>query len=403
MSPYRAQLGGVFGSGMHFSPTQPLDVGGIIDAVAGGASGLIHQAYSRRMAQHQMAREDAQLELERQREERQAEHERRMAMASGVVPGSTTVERVPTAASPAPEMASGATIRGAFAHGLDAPPATPVQTSAPEAAGAPAPDAPARGLTTPVTEGSLGEVPHLQVRTTPDRYDPAYDRVRVRTLDAIGARGAEARQTEDARQQGRVDRDAARHTYKLEELADKAARDASRSKAHDDRVTARGPAGSGGARGALTANGKEVAKRTLLDGLVSYHGDEQKVRDYLTSDEIGKGSAEKYGVTDADITAAVGRARRHEVDQTVHDMGAGRKPEKAAARIRGARDAVTRGAAGAASGASGGTPSTSPASGAPSGGAGSGGSMPALTDAQKQRAAADPEYKAFKLSQGYKF
>jgi hypothetical protein len=290
MPPYRAQLGGFLGGGTPAPVGHTIDYAGLIDAAAGGAGTLIREAYQRKLAARQQDRADQQLQLERDREERQRDHEARMELASGIIRGGASIERLP---EPSAEPVA-PTIAGALSRRFDSSGGAMPQPDAP----APAPD---------LAPGSLGSIPRIRVVDTPDRYDPDQDRTRVRALDAIGARGGETRRTEEVRQQGRVDRDAARHTFKLEEIADKAARDAERSAAHDSRVTAR--VGAGGAGRPLTANGKEVAKRTLLDGLVGYHKDEAGLRQYLSGDDVGKSSVEKYGITDADIAAALGRAQ----------------------------------------------------------------------------------------------
>lgn len=376
MPPYRAALGGAFGGGVDRNVPAQLDVGSIIDAIAGGAQGLIHQAYTRKQAAHAMQKQDQQLQLERDKEERQRDHEARMELASGIIRGGTSITRRPDPAGAGGAGGAGGetspTIADAFNRGL-APAAAPTSS-----------------LERPVTEGALGRVPSLDVRTTPDRYDPNQDRTRVRALDAIGARGVQASALEDQRQQGRTDLQAARHTFKLEEQADAAADRATLSAAHDTRVTARGPGGGRGSAGSLTANGKEAAKRVLLDGLVGYHGDEQKVRSYLTEDDVGKESATKYGITDADIVAAVGRAQNHVADQVVRGTATAR-PERAATRVREARTAArSSGLAPAAPAAA--------AAGAPPAA-----KLPPLSDAEKKRAAQDPDYRAFKESKGYTF
>lgn len=61
MPPYRAQTGGLFGSGVYAQPSQPIDVAGIIDAVAGGARGLVGLAFQKRqMALAEQERAQAQ-------------------------------------------------------------------------------------------------------------------------------------------------------------------------------------------------------------------------------------------------------------------------------------------------------------------------------------------------------
>jgi hypothetical protein len=328
--PYRAQLGGFLGGGTGAPAPHVLDIGGAIDAVTGGAASLIHQAYLRRQQQHAIEHQDAQLQLEREREEREAERDRNAAMANGVVPASTSVTRTPAAAAPAAPIG---TIADALSARFNA---------------APAPTSP---LEKPV---DLPAFQGVNVTNEPAHYDPTYDPRRIRVLDGIDRRGAVQGDLEEKKQAGRIDRDAARHTFKLEEDAERAARAAERSADHDRRVSARGAAhdsrvtARGGAAGTrpLSANGQEVVKRTLLDGLVGYHGDETKVRDYLANDDVGKGTVQKYGITDADISAAVGRAQsKTEARDFSASTGFQRSnfdtPEAAGARVRRTHETAT--------------------------------------------------------------
>lgn len=79
---YRAQLGGVFGSGLY--PKQPVqdNVGNAIDAVTRGATTLIQGAYARKQAERQQALQDqerARLDREEQRKVEQDTFNRDMA------------------------------------------------------------------------------------------------------------------------------------------------------------------------------------------------------------------------------------------------------------------------------------------------------------------------------------
>jgi hypothetical protein len=110
--PYRAQMGGIFGSGLY--PKQPPQntAGDIIDAVTRGATTLIGAAYARKQAEREQARQDAADKLaqraadradthdqwERTRAESQdaiaTRREQRADFESGYTPASTTTKDV---------------------------------------------------------------------------------------------------------------------------------------------------------------------------------------------------------------------------------------------------------------------------------------------------------------------
>jgi hypothetical protein len=112
MAPYRANMGGIFSSGLY--PKQPPagNAGDIIDAVTRGASTLIESAYARKLKEREQAREDAQLALaqrtadradshdawERSRatieDERKNRQEERADFESGYTPKKTTTKAV---------------------------------------------------------------------------------------------------------------------------------------------------------------------------------------------------------------------------------------------------------------------------------------------------------------------
>jgi len=73
--PYRAQLGGVFGSGLY--PGQPVqdNVGNAIDAVTRGATTLIQSAYARKQAERQQAIQDAERARQDREEQRKVEQD----------------------------------------------------------------------------------------------------------------------------------------------------------------------------------------------------------------------------------------------------------------------------------------------------------------------------------------
>lgn len=73
--PYRARMGGVFGSGLY--PQQPVqdNVGNAIDAVTRGATTLIQGAYARKMAERKQAFQDAELARQNREEQRRIDQD----------------------------------------------------------------------------------------------------------------------------------------------------------------------------------------------------------------------------------------------------------------------------------------------------------------------------------------
>lgn len=73
--PYRAQMGGIFGSGLYPKQQQQNNAGDIIDAVTRGATTLIAAAYARKQAQREQQRQDAQDKLAQRAADRQDRHD----------------------------------------------------------------------------------------------------------------------------------------------------------------------------------------------------------------------------------------------------------------------------------------------------------------------------------------
>ncbi len=71
MPKYRAQLGGIEGSGQYMSPSGAVDFGGIVQALGTTATSLIQGAYARKLAQKNAAAAAAQLERTNQFKERE--------------------------------------------------------------------------------------------------------------------------------------------------------------------------------------------------------------------------------------------------------------------------------------------------------------------------------------------
>lgn len=72
---YRAQTGGIFGSGLYPKPQSPDTAGNIIDAVTRGATTLIHGAYMRTQAEREQQRADAELAIRQREADRADRHD----------------------------------------------------------------------------------------------------------------------------------------------------------------------------------------------------------------------------------------------------------------------------------------------------------------------------------------
>lgn len=209
MSGYRASVGGQFGGGAGAAASHPIDIGAAIDASLAGASTLIQNAYIRKQASAKLELEKQQRETEAQRYQQQnqrevtrdadtkafrtdqlsrqsekdaADHEYRMgelqqrsraeelkAMGMGIKPGKTTISTQPKVApSPVKALPIAQAFRQADLGTSSAPAQTP--------------------LTTPVQEGTFGSIPHLNVTSTQDEYDPNADPRMLRQDAAIEGR-----------------------------------------------------------------------------------------------------------------------------------------------------------------------------------------------------------------------
>src|SRR4051812_25759834 len=73
--PYRAQTGGIFGSGLY--PRQPAQdtAGNVIDALTRGATTLIHSAYARQEKKRQEAIQDEDRAMRQRAEQREVERD----------------------------------------------------------------------------------------------------------------------------------------------------------------------------------------------------------------------------------------------------------------------------------------------------------------------------------------
>ena len=200
--PYRASIGGAFGGGAGAPQSHPIDIGGAIDALTGGASTLIQNAYMRKQGAAKLALEQQQRDTEAQRYAQQnareterdafarseagANHTRQgiqdafarekfdteMSMAQqksdreflekNGTPGRTTITQRPEPQSAAPPIAQ------SFQQG-NLSVGSPSQQSA---------------LTTPIGEGSLGRIPHLNVTSTPDSFGGSKRKAESQFIDS---------------------------------------------------------------------------------------------------------------------------------------------------------------------------------------------------------------------------
>lgn len=291
MPPYRAQLGGLEGSGVYPTASAAPDWAGIINAAAGGASSLIHGAFVRKLARNQQAlavqkeaREQQRVDQEndfRMREMGQKDEELRLKkLTSGVTPSTTTT----TPAMPGADV----TVKA------DLPAAMPgVATLEPGAS----PAAPV-----PVPPDQRQSIARLRVPaqpstslTTPESYDPTKAAGYVKTIDVAKLKTDAATQAQAAARAGsmaRVERSA--------ELA------AQRQLEHDQRVQ-KGKAAIV-ARG-LTANALETWRKQMADGVIQNHdGDLNAAEDFLANDDLGRKYAVR-GLSGEDLYAAAGRFR----------------------------------------------------------------------------------------------
>lgn len=291
MPPYRAQLGGLEGSGMYPTPSGAPDYASLISAAAGGASTLIQNAFMRKMARNQAAlaaqrevREQQKADQEHEfktREMAQKDEELRLKkITSGVTPATTTT----TPAMPGADLSVKA----------DLPAAAPgVATLAPGAA----PAAPV--AVPPEQRQSIARlrVPAQRATslTTPESYDPTKAAGYVKTIDVAKLRTDAATQAQSVARAGsmaRVERSA--------ELA------AQRQLEHDQRVQ-KGKAAIV-ARG-LTANALETWRKQMADGVIQNHdGDLSAAEDFLANDDLGRKYAVR-GLSGEDLYAAAGRFR----------------------------------------------------------------------------------------------
>jgi hypothetical protein len=320
---------------------------GLIGALAAGAGGYAEgqQIGARELVaalarKRALERQAAQDQLQREEFEHRKETDAANLMTRGYTPASTEI----TTEAPAPVTAPIPTFDAALEHGLEAP------------AGPPS------SLTTPITEGSLGTIPKVRVVDTPASFDPM-----------AGTQGALEKMREEAR---------AEEHQKTLDSQEKRATAANQSRELIAKLRAANAAQRSGASGTrpMTANARESNARQAAKALLNIHGSKEAALAWLASPE-GE-AARQQGVQPFHFDVAAGLQQEGDTRAAI-GMSHTMKPERAVERVRGVRAAVT-----AASGKD--SPSI------PRG-------LPPLTKAERDRAAADPLYKQFKESKGYKF
>lgn len=289
MPPYRANLGGVEGSGIYPSPGGAPDWASILHAVSGGASSLLQGSYLRKLAARNQAAQDATTAraVAKEDEDRafkvreldQKDQEFRLhQLEAGVTPGQrTVVPSVPahdvSVAAPLP-----ASMPGVATLDPSAPPVADVAT--------PIQQVPARLRLPPLAGGTIQQ---------PDTYDPTKAAGYLKTIDVAKLRA-------DAQQEGATTARAAAMA-RVERTASLAAQ---RQLEHDQRVQ-KGKAALV-ARG-LTANALETWRKSMADGVIQNHdGDLNAAEDFLANDALGRTYAVR-GLSGEDLYAAAGRFR----------------------------------------------------------------------------------------------
>ncbi len=297
--PYRAGPGpGLFGS-YTFPDSRPkIDVGGILDAAANGASSLIHGAYMKRLAdanmqiaQREQADRDQQVAIEQAREAREgqtadrefglkAEAERHRFIEAGGIPESTQFNyttpntddvtsgyqaNVPKGVQPYNPAGAGpglGTDQSPIARAMSAAPGVP-QSVAPTP-----PAAPPRATTTPESFDPMRNVTTARQLAVQDLRNQGWD-----TRENIRAETAAARDAQKAAQQ--------RSNLEFSKKAD-ADRDETVARI---RAGASGAKGGGGARAMTAGQREQMVEKHALGLLDSNGGSYDSAIAYLNSPE----------------------------------------------------------------------------------------------------------------------
>lgn len=332
-------------------------IGGYATGEEIGSRDLINEIAKRQAGQ----RADEELQLKKDELQARRDQANAKLVTQGYTPASTSITTEPSdpaTAAPAPSF------RDFLTHGLGttaapvtAPGGIPLVTgngSATPADGSPTDGPPAEAsalsLTTPITAGSLGTLPKLKVTDTPASFDPM-----------AGTQGS----LEAAREAARAGRLTA--TLDSREAVAEANR---KSRVLIAQVRAANGGAAGGSR-PMTANAKETNARQAAKALLVIHQDDPDALKAWLAGPDGA-DARAQGITPFHVDLAAGLVRDADT-KTAIGFSKGMKPERAVQRVK-----DTRAAAQAAS-------------------------LPPLTQAQKDRAASQPDYAAFLKSKGYPY
>lgn len=314
MPPYRAQLGGIEGSGQYMSPSGAVDYGQILQSLSGAASSLIQNAYARRLAKKNA-------DLAAQREQRAVEQDK---AAAGVRQQELELQREKLRID---KLKAG--ITPAHAETVpDIPAGEPETIAFPVAPGQP--PAPSFRLRTPPLRGGTVQVP--------EEYDPTKAEGYVRQIDVAKLRTDAVKEGQQAARAAAMDR--------LERSAELAAQ---RQLEHDQRVQ-KGKAAVV-ARG-LTANALEAWRKNMADGVIqNLDGDLNAAEDFLANDEKGRRYAVR-GLSAEDLYAAAGRYRAA-AGRAATGILSSTSPERAVEKVAQVRKLMRPGGAAADSAAPG--------------------------------------------------
>jgi hypothetical protein len=333
----------------------PSFASGLVDALAKGVTGYAQgEEIARRQLVTELARKRAEERQARLDEEKRLV-DRATMRSKGYTPASTAITLEPPGpAAPAPATFDSTLARAADATGLGT---TPSPFDAP-----------------PVKEGSLGMIPKVRVVETPESFDPLAGTQGMMEAMREGARADALQRTLDSRE--------------AEGAANRASQEKRAAAGNQSREliaklreanTARRLSGTGGRQ--ITANAREANARQAAKALLNIHGSKEAALAWLASPDGA--AAREQGVQPFHFDVAAGLQQEGDTRAAI-GMSHTMKPERAVERVRGVRAAAA-----------------SPGSGVPSRAAPA--SLPPLTKAEKDRAAADPLYKQFKESKGYKF
>lgn len=350
MPPYRASVGGQYGSGIYPDSRPRIDVGQLIDAATGGATSLIHATMLRTQNQRELARQAEQDKLARdqityQRSRDQKEDARRDEEASerraeatarrrkedrdfiiaGGVPEHTETQAVPGQTTmPAIEPVS--PIKRAMTGGfqsqvpntaLGQPDGIPgVQITPSDAPGSVAP------VARPATVTSY----HNESVDVPEHLDPTKSSAYARAVEVEKLRGEGWMSRDEARAKAQTELQEKRLVaqQKMREYSSQAATALAKWKQEH-------PVPKSAIARQMTGNAGSALAEKVADGLlVQADGNLQDAVDHLEGTDEGRALAAQ-GVTKAHLLAAYGKSKRADVTGALRLQAgsSGLSPDKA--------------------------------------------------------------------------